>query len=210
MTNKNLSPPSINPTNMGSLTGVLGFVMMKFLQGVDDMLPAQIVSYDRTKNRAQVQPLIPIVTTDNIQISRAALQSVPVIQLGGGGFTLNFPLQPGDVGFIKANDRDISLFMQSLKASAPNTARKHSFEDAVFIPAVLAGYTIAGGDANNAVIQSLDGSVKISLGANSIKVSAPTVTIQSTVGKTVIDGKVFLDHVHGGVQPGGSDTGPPA
>lgn len=204
----NISPPSINPTDYGSLTGIMQFVLSKFLQGVDDMLPAQVVSYNRTKNRAQVQPLVPMVTTDNIIVQRGELQSVPVQIDGGGSFMVSFPVQPGDLGYIKANDRDISLFLQSLQNAQPNTARKHSFEDAVFIPAVLAGYTIASGDAENLVIQSLSGNVKISLGAISISIEAPTVTIQSTSGNTTIDGKEFLPHVHSGVTPGGSDTGP--
>lgn len=204
----NLSPPSINPTDYDSLSGVMKFVMGKFLQGIDDMLPAQIVSYNRETNIAQVQPLISMVTTDNIIIKRAAIQTVPVVQLGGGGFTLNIPMKPGDIGFIKANDRDIHLFLQGMTSAIPNTSRKHSFEDAVFIPSVLAGYTIAGEDTDNLVIQSLDNSVKISLGATSIKIEAPIVHIQSTAGNTTIDGKEFLPHVHGGVQGGSSDTGP--
>lgn len=202
------SPPSINPTNYGSLNGVMKFVLQKFLQGVDDQLPAQIVSYNRTSNIAQVQPLIAMITTDNVVIQRAALQSVPVHIGGGGGFMVNFPVKAGDLGYIKANDRDISLFLQSYQASAPNTARKHSFEDAIFIPAVMKGYTIAGGDAQNLVIQNLDGTVKISLSASTITIKAPTVVIQSTSGNTTIDGKAFLPHVHTDVQSGADDTGP--
>lgn len=217
----NRAPPSINPTNYGSLTGMLGFVMTKWLQGIDDMLPAEVVAYNRATNLAQVQPLIPMVTTDGITIARAPLQSIPVVQAGGGGFLISFPIQPGDLGFIKANDRDISIFIQSWQSSIPNTARKHSFSDGVFIPNVFTGYTISGGDAANMVIQSLDNSVKITLAPTAITVEAPTVTVVSTGGVTnitgnlhvsadvVISGKSFLSHVHGGVMSGGSDTGVP-
>jgi len=222
------SPPSINPTNYGSLTGVLKFVMSKFLQGVDDQLPAQVVSYNRTTNLAQVQPLIAMMTTDNLVIQRAALQSIPVQIDGGGGFFVGYPLKPGDLGYIKANDRDISLFLQSFKATVPNTARKHSFEDAVFVPAVMTGFTIASEDADNMVIQSLDNSVKITLGSDTIKIAAPainivsdSVSITSTAtsteftgnmivsGDVVISGISFLGHVHGNVQNGPDETGVP-
>lgn len=216
-----LAPPSINPTDYGSLTGILQFVLSKFLQGIDNQLPAQIVSYNRTSNLAQVQPLIPMVTTNGIIIQRAALQSIPVQIDGGGGFLISFPVTGGDLGYIQANDRDISLFLQSFSASVPNTARKHSFEDAVFVPAVMKGYTIAGGDSDNLVIQSLDGTVKVSLGAASILIEAPAVSIVSGTGITtctgnlhvsgdvVIDGISFLTHVHGNVQNGPNDTGVP-
>ncbi|OWK42477.1 hypothetical protein [Fimbriiglobus ruber] len=50
----------------------------------------------------------------------------------------------GDTGWIKANDRDISLFKQTTAASSPNTARLHDFADAMFFPdTLLNGVTIA-------------------------------------------------------------------
>jgi hypothetical protein len=137
-------------------------VLTKFLGSVDDMLPARVISYDRASNRALVQPLIVIVTTDDKQVQRAQVASVPVFQMGGGGFVMSFPIAVGDIGWIKANDRDISIFKQTMASSAPNTQRKHSFEDAVFIPdTMLHGVTIAGEDSNNLVIQNLVGTVKL-------------------------------------------------
>ncbi|WP_202973956.1 Gp138 family membrane-puncturing spike protein [Fimbriiglobus ruber] len=61
------------------------------------MLPAQVIAYDRTTNRAQVQPLIAVVTTAN-QVVQRAQSSVPVFQYGGGGFVLSFPVMTGDTG----------------------------------------------------------------------------------------------------------------
>ena len=163
--------PSIDPANEGDLTGAFRHIINKMLETVDDMLPAKIIAYDRLKNRASVQPLVRVITTSNptIGIARAQIMSVPVLQIGGGGFVLNFNLKAGDLGWIKANDRDISIFLQGYSDSAPNTLRKHNFADAVFIPDVMRGWTIAGEDAGNAVLQSLDGNTKISLGAEQMK-----------------------------------------
>jgi len=160
-----LNPPSINPTDLNSLTGTINFALSKFLQSIDDMLPAQIVAFDRATGMAQVQPLISIITTDNTILQRAPVMSVPVMQIGGGGFMLNFPIKSGDLGFIKASDRDISLFKQSWEQSPPNTSRKHDFGDAVFIPMVLTGFAIAGADTSNVTLQSLNGSIRLSMGA---------------------------------------------
>jgi hypothetical protein len=184
--------PSLNPANNGTLAGALETAFNKVMQGVSDMLPAKVIKFDRTANRVQVQPLIAIVTTDESTVSRAQLASLPVLQLGGGGFVLNFNLIPGDLGWIKANDRDISLFLNSYKESKPNSNRLHSFSDAVFIPDVMTGYTIAGEDADNAVLQSLDGTVKISLGIGKIKVSAPIVEIDGATNVAINSPAVFM------------------
>lgn len=168
------APPSHNPANDDSLTGLLRQVMGKFLQNTDDMLPATIIAYDRVSNRATVQPQIMVVTTNNDKVTRAQVASVPVFQIGGGGFIMNFNLKPGDLGWIKANDRDTSLFTQGYTQSAPNTKRMHSFEDAVFFPDVMRGYTISAEDLENgnAVLQTLDGSQRIAIWQDRIKITS--------------------------------------
>lgn len=168
------SPPSRNPADDGSLMGMLRLFRTKLLQNTDDMLPAEVIAYDRTTNLAQVQPLIAMVTTNNIIVERAQVAAIPVLQLGGGGFTLSFPVTTGNLGWIKANDYDISLFKTSYQNSPPNTQRMRSFSDAIFIPdTMLQGVTIAGEDAANAVFQNNAGTVKIALWSDLIKILAP-------------------------------------
>lgn len=181
------SPGSANTADADTLPGMIRFVLTKFLQKTDDMLPAQVIAYDRTTNRAQVQPLVQFVTTANEIVNRAQIASVPVLQLGGGGFVASFPIQTGDLGWIKANDRDISFFKKTLKNSAPNTQRKHSFEDALFIPdSMFRNVTIAGEDVNNLVIQNNAGTVKIAWWATFLKIIAPRVGIGGTPNANAI------------------------
>lgn len=168
MTMQPLAPPSRNPTVDGKLKSVLRFVFKKMVQGsLDDMLPAITIAYDRTTNMATVQPLISVVTTLNEIVNRDQIAQVPVQMDGGGGWMMSFPLNPdgGDLGWIKANDRDISLFTQFWRMVTPNTGRMHSFSDGVFIPNVPTNFTIKSPDANNFVIQTLAGTFRFSLGA---------------------------------------------
>ncbi|OJW21163.1 MAG: hypothetical protein BGO49_24425 [Planctomycetales bacterium 71-10] len=175
MTDFRNSPPSRNPADVDSLAGLLRLFLTKTQQRWDDMLPAAVMAYDRARNVAQVQPLIASVTTDRVVVQRAQVAEVPVLQLGGGGFVLSFPVSSGDLGWIKANDRDISLFRQTWSASPPNTRRMHSFSDAMFIPDVMMrGVAIAPEDSARAVFQSLDGSVRIALGEDLIEMHAPS------------------------------------
>jgi hypothetical protein len=162
---------SSNPANGGELAGAIAFAFHKFMQATDDMLPAKVLAYDRATNKAKVQIMVPMVTTQNEVQQRAIVASVPVLQLGGGGFVVSFPIAVNDIGWIKANDRDISIFKKTYSASSgPPTQRLHSFEDAMFIPdTMLQGVTIAEEDDANLVIQNYAGDVKISWWAGFIK-----------------------------------------
>lgn len=179
------SPPSVDPADYGSLIGTLKHFLMKYTQNLDDMLPAQVINYNRDTNMAQVQPLIPFVTTENQLVSRAQLV-IPVKQPGAGGYIISYPVTTGTLGWIKSNDRDISIFQQTKQASAPNTQRKHSFEDAVFEPDNMnVGVTISEGEDGNLVIQNLAGTVKISVSQTGIGINGPSnpnaaLDVQST------------------------------
>jgi phage baseplate assembly protein gpV len=222
--------PSVDPVDASDFTGAFRHIFNKMLQEIDDMLPAKVISYNRATNRAVVQPLIKLLTTSNATIERAQVASVPVYQYGGGGFLLSFPIKAGDLGWIKANDRDISLFLQGYKSSAPNTIRKKSFSDAMFYPDAMRGYSISGEDINNAVLQNLSGTVKIAIFENKVKITAPIVEIDAPIthlsGDLIVDGTITAPmvigstdvvasgksgamHTHGGVQSGTSNTGVP-
>lgn len=225
--------PSRDPANDASMLGMARAILDKHLQGVDDMLPARVVSYDRASNRATVVPMVKVLTTDNRQITRAQVASVPVMQIGGAGVVMNFNLVPGDLGWIKANDRDISLVLQSYSDNAPNTLRKHSFSDAVFIPDVMHGIVTVGEDAGHAVLQTLDGNSRVSIWSDRVKISAGAlsitigpssidvvgpVTMSSTLnvtgastlaGGATIGGIPFGTHKHTGVQTGAGTSGGP-
>lgn len=182
------SNPSINPADNGSLAGSIKFAFEKMMQQKDGMLPAKVINYNRTTNRVQVELLITLITTDNTQVSRPQIASLPVLILGGGDYMISFPLSPGDLGWVSANDRDISLFLQSYAESPPNTGRVKSFSDGLFIPDVMTGYTIDVSDSSSLVIQNKTGAEKITMGSAGIKVqsatevdvTAPIVTVDAS------------------------------
>jgi hypothetical protein len=172
-----------DPSVKDNFAGTIQFILNKFLQSIDDMLPAQVIAYNRETqpNLVQVQPLIYIVTTNNSTLSRPQIASVPLFTGGGGGFFISFNLKPGDLGWIKANDRDISLFLQTYKTSKPNTLRTKSFSDAVFYPDVMRGFTIAPEDLTGLIISSIDGTVKIVLSEGLITLTAPSIVMNTAL-----------------------------
>lgn len=219
------NPPSKDPADETTLAGTFRAVYAKLLQGVDDMLPAQVIAYDRQNNVATVQPFIAVLTTAGERVPRAQIARVPVLALGGGGFVINFPLKPGDRGWIKANDRDISLYMQSLKDSQPNTYRLHSFQDGLFIPDVVRQFAVDGVSDTEMVIQSVDGNVRVSLSTDTVKIKAPHLIIETTdntiIGTSTfqdraifqddieVNGVLYTQHTHKDTEPGTGNSGVP-
>lgn len=212
---------STNESNEGSLTGVLNTVLDKFQRNLQVMLPCMVTKVDRDKNKVSVIPLIRILLADGTTAKRSQVFNVPISNYSAGGFIINFPVKVGDYGYIKTCDRDITLFKQGWNEAKPNTLRKNSFEDSVYVPDVInpSEYEIAGEDADNLVIQSFDNSVKITLSEDSIKMKAPTkITLESetieqiatnhivTNGTMKHDG-VSIDKYHVHLQNNGNDAG---
>ncbi|UNY40192.1 baseplate protein [Pseudomonas phage vB_PcuM_ KLEP17-4] len=176
-----LNKPNSSQSTQGSLSGKISDTLTKWLRGeVDDMLPASVVSYNETTNRAVIRPLVMIGTTSGGKVPRAQVPNIPVFRFGGGGFFMRHPIKPGDFGWIKANDRDISLIMQAAGGMEwPNTERLHSFSDAMFFPDTVKDWVISGGNVDASVWQSLDGATCIALHDDKIELTqgASKITI---------------------------------
>jgi hypothetical protein len=173
-------PPSVDPANLDTLTGAFREIMGKSVQYTDGMLPAQVIAVNGgVPITVAVQPLVMLVATDGSAHSRAPIFNVPVMQLGGGGCVLTFPLAVGDVGFILANDRDISQFITDVAnftvgENPPNTYRMKTFSDAIFMPAVLSGYSVAGSGVG-ATLQTADGTVGLVISKTGVQILGPVV-----------------------------------
>lgn len=213
-----LNSPDIDQANEGSLPGGLKAALRSWLLNeVDDMVPCRVVSYDDAKNRAVLQPLVMMGGTGGQKVARAQIQNIPVYRFGGGGFFMRFPIKAGDLGWLKANDNDISLIMQAAGGMDwPNTKRLHSFSDAMFFPDTFKAWIIAGVDADAAVFQSVDGNAVVALSASSVALrfggvsvtlTASGVDIVSPPGTLRHNGKNIGDtHTH--IGPATAPTGP--
>lgn len=165
----------LDPAAGAGLGGAFKFIFQKLLQNTDGMLPCTVIAATPDRMFVTVRPQIMVVGTDQkLTVSRAQLAKVPVFHMGMGGYVLTFPVNEGDPGWIIASDRDISLYIQSGKETKPNTQRLHSFEDGLFIPDAARLFTLAAGEGANVVLQSIDGSAYVSVGAAQIKLKHPT------------------------------------
>lgn len=219
------NPLRQGPENYSDLGDMMASVMGVMAKQLENMMPCKVVSYDRVANTAIVQPMLKVIMTGGVY-PRAEIGPVPVFAAGAGGFVVNFPIKAGDLGWLLANDRDITAFVESLAESEPATYRTHSFNDSVLFPDAMRGFTTSGEDGNM-VIQSTDGATRISLGAGRILLKHPTlvriecpmvettgdVKVAGTLTATtdVIGGGVSLkNHKHTLTQPGTGQSGVPA
>lgn len=163
--------PHQNPADTGSLLGMAKTLLDTIKSNTDGMLPVKVIKHDRAKRRVTVEHLIDVILTDDHTIPRGTQSEVQTLVLGGGGFVIDFYLPPGSLGWLIAADRDLSIFKQSYKSERPNTLRKKSFNDSLFVPDVMTGYDVAEEDQQAMVIQSMDGLTKISLTNERIKMT---------------------------------------
>lgn len=226
MPNKNetISIPAYTPANTGTPAGVTDFAIRKALEKLEKVAPAQIISYDRTTNRASVQILNQSITSTGEKLTKKPLENIPVLMMSGGGFTFSFPIKQGDTGWIVAADRDISVFKQLLQVFAPASYQIHRYKDSFFIPDKVNGFELAEEDTNAVILTSLDGTTKISVISGQVTITTPqtvingniqvngsiiatdTITSNTDVISAGISGK---SHTHSGVEPGGGSTGAP-
>ena len=130
-----------------------------------------------SRQKVTVKPLIKVVDKSGNTYSRDVIEGIPVFALGTSNMVVSMPVAVGDKGWLQANDRDLSLFLQSFEESEPPTNRMHSFSDGLFVPDAMNDYTIAEEDAGALVIQTSDGTNKITMDATKTRVVNGTVDI---------------------------------
>ena len=178
--NYSVAPPSYNLADGNTEAGLLDFSGDKLFESLEKITVAEVISYNPTTNRAVLQILNQAVTSDGQKLPRKPLEDIPVVQLSGGGFTVNFPIQQGDKGILLACDRDISVFKQNLTTYAPATYQKHRYKDSFFLPLLVNG---GFGSSTSLTVSNASG-VILSISNDSVVINTPQLTINSSTTTT--------------------------
>lgn len=151
--------------------------------------PGIIQSFDSETQTATVQLAIREKINIDGNVSNEeipVLLDVPVFFPGGGGYSITFPINAGDECLVVFGDMCIDGWWQSGGVQNQIDKRRHDLSD---------GFAFVGFKSKpNA------GSVGpgIHIAGSDISISSSTVTICS---------RVFMNHTHSGVEPGGGTTG---
>lgn len=156
-------------------------------------MPCKIVSYNRATHIAKVKPLFNFKYENGPTVESAEMQDVEVRRIMAGGFLIDFPIAAGDTGWLIAVDRDASDIKERSGSALPCSSAVNTYVSGFWIPDQWGSDTrlgISGVDENRLVVQSKDGTQKISVGSSDIKITATTVTIDSPT--TTITGAVNI------------------
>lgn len=118
---------------------IRGAIAGKLLD-VHTALPGRVKTYDADKQVADVIPMVRgvIFTEDDEAVLEElpVIPNVPVSWPRGGGYSLQFPLAPGDHGLLVFNEACIAQWRVSGEMSEPGDLRRHDLSYPVFFPGI--------------------------------------------------------------------------
>ena len=154
---------------------------------VHTCMTGAIVSYDPAKKTAVCKPGIKrIFRGDMGAVDLPNLVDCLVSFPSGGGFTLTFPLAPGDECELRFSERALDCWWQNGQGIGPNSAqppaeyRMHDLSDCICQVGISSKPHVPPGLSTTAVeLRANDGSSKVSMGQDG------SVTVVSKSGKDV-------------------------
>ncbi len=119
------------------LEDVVASAMDVALQNVWTAMPATVVSYDSTLQRANVQIGVKIGNVredgERAAVTVAVINAVPVLHAGGGGFREVYPIRKGDTVLVVFTTRSIDTWLAKGGLVDPHFDHHHDLSDAVAI-----------------------------------------------------------------------------
>jgi hypothetical protein len=215
------------PTDAASAFAAMTFVIRQHLSGrhVSMLVQVKAVTNDggvTAVGTVDVQPLVSMVDGLGNATPPGTIYGMPYLRIQGGTNAIIIDPQVGDIGLAVVADRDISAVKQNKVLSTPSSSRQNSFSDGLYLGGFLNGVP-------QQYIQFQASGITV-LSPNLVTIQAPNVTVQGNMkvtGTTELQGAVTADstitasgevqgngiklstHVHGGVQTGGGNSGPP-
>lgn len=147
---------------------------------------AQVHAFDATTQTVSasvmyvktISQLQPDGSYQPVSVNYPPLIDVPVIILGGGDWTLTFPIAQGDTCLILFNDRDLDNWYQAGQVGPVASGRLHSFSDAIALIGPRSSQDpVASYDTARAVLAN--GQTMIGVGVSLIKIANATTTLNT-------------------------------
>lgn len=211
------------PSRKSTLESVINTAIDTKLKDVHTMLPGQIINFDPIEQLADIQPQMKR-NIDGELLNLPVLSQVPIRFLKSGAFSISFPLTEGDEVGIFILERSIDNWLEDGGIQAPNDIRKFDLSDAYAVPILYSqANKIENFDPDNMVIGNTANDTKITIkptGEVVIKAIKTTVEGDFDVIGTITAPNIeasdsliagtaeVVDHLHGGVTAGTSNTSP--
>lgn len=170
-----------------------------------------------------VKPMVNQVDGQGLPTPHATIYGIPYLRIQGGRNAVIIDPEPGDIGICVFANRDISRIKATRAPGSPGSLRQFSFSDGMYLGGILNGIP-------SQYVQFSSAGIKI-VSPTAVLLEAPTVDINASEACTIttptftvngesvfnghvdmpngaaINGREFLDHAHGNVQPGSGQSG---
>lgn len=199
------------PNTTSSDYNSLSFAIWQQLAQVNTLELAVVMAVNADMT-VDVKPLLNALTPDNEAIEPVIIYNIPYLRIQAGQNALKITPQVGDIGLVGYCQRDISGVVLNKGQANPQSNRKFSNSDGVYICSVagLAQKPVRFMEISDSQI-SINGDVPLVVNASAMTVNADlTVNGNITASGDVTAGTISLiNRKHPGVTPGDGVTGAP-
>ena len=204
-----------NPATSSNDYNTFAFVVQQLLQKMQTVTLVRVVGVTNTGGveavgTVDVQPLVNQMSGDRIPTPHGIIYGVPYFRLQGGTNAVILDPQVDDIGMCAFASRDISAVKEAKGPANPGSFRQYDWADGLYFGGMLNG-------TPEQFVRFSDAGVEI-VSPTGVRIQAPTIELDGAVTATdTIDatgdvtgaGISLSTHTHGGVTPGGGNTGPP-
>ena len=197
-------------------TGALRTALQGWQRGIWTAIPGIVKYYSAADNTVTVQPAIRAVVVahdpktgdeKNTDVTLPQLIKVPVVQIGGGGFLVDFQPATGDEVLVVFSSRCIDGWWQSGGVQKQTEWRAHDLNDGIAIPGLWSVPRVPAGIGGGGIkLRTVDNSTYVQVTNGNVAIVG-NLTVTGTMTNNGVN--VGSTHVHGGVQTGGSNTAVP-
>jgi phage baseplate assembly protein gpV len=217
---------------------LLNIIIANKIADMHICMPAKILEYDYTKQKAKVQPALNQKYNDGEVIELPAIYNVPVIHPASGGASITFPVNVNDTVLLVFSEKSLEEWLSNGEQVTPDDPRQNNLTDAIALLGLNPFSKTSPAENNEDLLLSYSGSkirfknkgshlleiesenIEI-IGAKEIKLNSSTeVKIVSPTeikieapeiklnGDVKINNQLYDNHTHTGVTSGPSNTGP--
>ncbi len=132
------------------------------LNDVHTAMPAVVVSYDATSQKANVQPQLQRkFKNDNLAINLPVITNVPVVFPRSGQAFISFPVKAGDQVMLIFSERSLDRWLDSGGIVDPADRRKFHLSDAVALPGLYPFSDTVAADPDDILIKNGDTELRV-------------------------------------------------
>jgi len=192
-------------TERNSLVAAIETTVLTLLTSVHTSLPGRIETYDFSKQRATVKPLIKKKFLDETVLELPILTNVPVVFPRTKQSGITFPLERGDGVLLIFSERSLERWKASGREVEPGDPRKFDLSDGIAIPGLFS-FADANLANNDTDLQIHHSGQTVTIKKNG-DIDVGSSFLHKLVNDTFMS--LFNSHVHSGVTSGAFSSGPP-